>query len=132
MTNTNVGYMRAEELAQWLGLSKRTVAKWQKARVIPHIKIGRVVLFRRSDVEKALDWYHVQPVGTMSRSRSSGDRRGWPTAHQAKSKCGVLPIISSPHGTTSSIAVDKEESVVTLVSGTGEVAAQFAVKSERN
>lgn len=70
----NLAYLNSAEVASLLGVSLRTVANWQRRRVIPRIKIGRVVRFRRADVEFALAAFTVQAIGSLprtSRSRST-------------------------------------------------------------
>jgi len=42
---------RQKELAEALHVSERCVRNWQERRIIPFVKIGRVVLF---DIEKVM------------------------------------------------------------------------------
>lgn len=44
-------FLRPLELAKALHVSDRLIRKWQAERVIPYIKIGRLILF---DVDKVM------------------------------------------------------------------------------
>jgi excisionase family DNA binding protein len=46
--------MTEKEVCTWLNTSKRNLFCWRKAGLIPYLKIGRAVRFRRDEVEKAL------------------------------------------------------------------------------
>ena len=56
-----------KEVADFLGVSPRTVEAWVQARKIPHYKFGRPVRFRLSEVEEWLKKQRVVPV--MRRSK---------------------------------------------------------------
>ena len=57
------GYMRRSSAADYCGVSERTLSTWQRQRIIPFVKMGRkCVLFRRSDLDKALDRFKVKSV----------------------------------------------------------------------
>jgi excisionase family DNA binding protein len=43
--------LRQKELAEKLHVSERCLRNWQERRIIPFVKIGRVVLF---DIEKVM------------------------------------------------------------------------------
>jgi excisionase family DNA binding protein len=43
--------LRQKELAEALRVSERCIRNWQERRIIPFVKIGRVVLF---DIEKVM------------------------------------------------------------------------------
>jgi len=46
------GYVRREQAAEYLGVSVRCLANWQKKRYIPFSKIGsRISLFRLADLD---------------------------------------------------------------------------------
>lgn len=47
--------LNIKEIAQALGVSTATVNKWKKSEGFPHIKIGKSVRFRESDVRAWLD-----------------------------------------------------------------------------
>jgi len=44
-------------------VSLRTIANWQRRQVVPFLKVGRVVRFRRDQVEAALADLTLVPVG---------------------------------------------------------------------
>lgn len=51
-TNSPEGYVRLRDLANMLGVSKRTVQRWEAYREgPPKIKIGRQIFFRVASVE---------------------------------------------------------------------------------
>jgi len=71
-------YLRSQEVADLLGVSLRTVGNWKRHRVIPHHKIGRVVLFRRDEIEAAIGKFRIaavsdRPLRSISRSPSKAD-----------------------------------------------------------
>lgn len=47
--------LNVKEIAAALGVSTATVNKWKKAEGLPHIKVGKSVRFRESDVRAWLD-----------------------------------------------------------------------------
>ncbi|MBD3268484.1 helix-turn-helix domain-containing protein [bacterium] len=55
-----VGFWTVSDVAQYLGLTDSTIYTWAQQGDIPHIKLGRMVRFRRSDIEK---WLESQTVG---------------------------------------------------------------------
>jgi len=49
------GYVRREQAAEYLGVSVRCLANWQKKRYIPFSKIGsRISLFKLSDLDSVV------------------------------------------------------------------------------
>lgn len=55
--------MNADEVAAYLGVSKRCVYGWVSRRRMPFLKIGRLTRFRRSDLDR---WLHKQAVKEMA------------------------------------------------------------------
>ena len=51
------------ELAEELGRSLSAIARWQRARKIPFVRIGRFVRFNLTNVERALERYELKEVG---------------------------------------------------------------------
>jgi excisionase family DNA binding protein len=47
--------MNSEEAAAFLGISINTLYEWIAQRKIPHIKVGRLLKFKRGDLEKWLE-----------------------------------------------------------------------------
>jgi len=59
-------YLRPDEAARAIGVSRRTLSAWQSARVIGFRRIGRTVLFSVADIQTAIDRYRIAPVGELS------------------------------------------------------------------
>ena len=53
---------RAGVLAEY-PISARTLSNWQQRRVVAFTKIGRTVLFKREDIEAALNRFRVTAIG---------------------------------------------------------------------
>jgi len=51
-----------EDVAKLAGASKRTVQRWYYRRIIPGLKIGRLLRFRLADVQKALSRYTREEI----------------------------------------------------------------------
>jgi len=62
MNTTTKEYLDTRELAEWLGVSVRTVANLRQRRVIPYVKLGRVVRFKRDAVEAALKSFTIEGI----------------------------------------------------------------------
>jgi len=56
-------YLRPTEATKLLPVSRRTLSNWQRRHVIPFYRIGRTVLFKRADIEAALERFRVKAVG---------------------------------------------------------------------
>lgn len=56
-------YLRPDEAARAIGVSRRTLSAWQSARVIGFRRVGRTVLFSVADIQTAIDRYRIAPVG---------------------------------------------------------------------
>jgi excisionase family DNA binding protein len=56
-------YLRPDEAARVIGVSRRTLSAWQSARVIGFRRVGRTVLFSIADIQAAIDRYRIAPVG---------------------------------------------------------------------
>ena len=54
-------YLRPEETARVIGVSRRTLASWQATRVIGFRRVGRTILFSVADIQAALDRYRIAP-----------------------------------------------------------------------
>ena len=66
-------YLRPDEAARVIGVSRRTLSAWQSARVIGFRRIGRTVLFSVADIQAAIDRYRIAPVGEPKPRRQSID-----------------------------------------------------------
>ena len=56
-------YLRPDEAARVIGVSKRTLSAWQSSRVIGFRRVGRTVLFSVADIQTAIDRYRIAPIG---------------------------------------------------------------------
>ncbi|MGO9245079.1 MAG: helix-turn-helix domain-containing protein [Verrucomicrobiia bacterium] len=56
-------YLRPDEAARVIGISRRTLSAWQSARVISFRRIGRTVLFSVVDIQTAIDRFRIAAVG---------------------------------------------------------------------
>lgn len=45
--------------ALYLNIGERTVDDWMRKRRLPYLKIGKVVRFRRADLDKALERFRI-------------------------------------------------------------------------
>ena len=64
-------YLRPDEAARVIGVSRRTLSAWQSARVIAFRRIGRTILFSVADIQAAVDRYRIAPIGEPRPRRQS-------------------------------------------------------------
>src|SRR5271155_135401 len=64
-------YLRPDEAARAIGVSRRTLSAWQSARVIGFRRVGRTILFSVADIQTAIDRYRVAPIGEPKPRRQS-------------------------------------------------------------
>jgi excisionase family DNA binding protein len=62
-------YLRAEQVIEVLPVSRRTLSNWQARRLIKFYRVGRTILFKRSDIEIALEKFAVNPIGEAKPTR---------------------------------------------------------------
>jgi len=56
-------YLRPAGAMKYARISRRTLSDWQARRIVPFLKVSRkCVLFRKSDIDKALSRFEVQAV----------------------------------------------------------------------
>ena len=56
-------YLRPDGVCRYARISRRTLSDWQARRIIPFIKVSsKCVLFRKSDIDRALSRFEVQAV----------------------------------------------------------------------
>lgn len=72
-------YLRPDEAAKLLGISRRSLSNLQKRRVLPFHRIGRIVIFKRTDIEAALSRFRINAVGEtlikpVNRRKRQADR----------------------------------------------------------
>jgi len=53
------GLLTKEKIADHYGIGLRTVNAWMKKRILPYLKIGRVVRFNLADCDAALSKFKV-------------------------------------------------------------------------
>ena len=56
-------YLRPEQAIQILPISRRCLSNWQRKRQIKFYRVNRTILFRRSDIEAALEKFAVNTIG---------------------------------------------------------------------
>jgi excisionase family DNA binding protein len=78
-------YLRPEQVTQVLPISRRTLSNWQRARRIKFYRVGRTVLFKRIDIESALEKFAVAPLGEAK-------------AHKPHTKIEATPAIAARAG----------------------------------
>jgi len=61
-------YLRKDQAANWLGVSERCLEDWQRAKVIPYVKVGRVILFRVDALDRALQRFTIKAVGDFQKA----------------------------------------------------------------
>jgi len=58
------GYLRKGDAAKYLGISIRTLSDWERKRVVPFFKMShRMVLFKRSDLDDAMNRFRAAAIG---------------------------------------------------------------------
>ena len=62
-------YLRPDEAARVIGVSRRTLASWQSTRVIGFRRVGRTILFSVADIQAALDRYRIAPVSELTKRK---------------------------------------------------------------
>ncbi len=64
MDDMQIGYMRKDAAAKYLGISIRTLTTWQRKKIVPYIKMShRICLFRKVDLDRALARYRIRSAG---------------------------------------------------------------------
>ena len=56
------GLFTRKQIADYIGVSERTISNMMRQRRIPVIKIGKSVRFDPSKVRKALDKYEIEAI----------------------------------------------------------------------
>ena len=56
------GLLNRKQIADYIGVSERTISNMMRKRIIPVIKIGKSVRFDPSKVRKALDKYEIEAI----------------------------------------------------------------------
>jgi predicted DNA-binding transcriptional regulator AlpA len=88
------GYLRREELAQQLGVSARTIDRWQMLRCgPPRVAIGRTILYNLDSVRQ---WLRANEESDVSRSSSKRERR-YRLSRDAYHRASRMPL-TEPKG----------------------------------
>ena len=61
-TSTQSGLFNRKQIADYIGVSQRTISNMMRKRLIPVIKIGKSVRFDPAKVRKALDKYEIEAI----------------------------------------------------------------------
>lgn len=75
MTTT---YTRKAEEAERLGIGQRTLDRWCAARIVPHRRLGKVLLFNPAEVDAALARFTVAAIGDRQPRKRRAERIGTP------------------------------------------------------
>ena len=59
---TQSGLFTRKQIADYIGVSERTISNMMRQRRIPVIKIGKSVRFDPTKVRKALDKYEIEAI----------------------------------------------------------------------
>ena len=70
-------YMRRWEAAKYLRISPRTMARWIDRGVIPYARVGRLTLFRKSALDRAMEKYTVRSFGDIREEQERARRKRW-------------------------------------------------------
>jgi len=55
-------YLDKQELAEYIGVSVSTINLWVCQKRIPHIKLGRRVLFNSKDIDRWMGEHKIEPL----------------------------------------------------------------------
>ena len=70
-------YMRRWEAAKYLRISPRTMARWIDRGIIPFARVGRLTLFRKSALDRAMEKYTVRSYGDIREEQERSRRSRW-------------------------------------------------------
>ena len=76
-TPPNSDYMRRWEAIQYLRISPRTMARWLDRGIIPYVRVGRLTLFRKSALDRAMDRLTVRSYGDIREKQERIRRSRW-------------------------------------------------------
>jgi excisionase family DNA binding protein len=52
-----IALLTEEQIAEKIGVTSRCIRDWRNRRIIPFLKIGRIIRFHQGDVAQALKQY---------------------------------------------------------------------------
>jgi excisionase family DNA binding protein len=58
-------YLTPAEAAVYLKVSPRTLRRWTRSRVVPHMKIRRKLLYKVADLDAALAKFQIDSIGDV-------------------------------------------------------------------
>ena len=58
--------LKIKEVADWAAVSPRTVQTWVANRTIPYLKIGRLIRFKREDIEEFITEKRISTAQEMA------------------------------------------------------------------
>jgi len=61
--NFNKPFLRPDEAAAFLGVSRRTLSNLQRRKTVSYAKLNRVVIFKTTDLLAAVERFRVHAVG---------------------------------------------------------------------
>lgn len=57
---TPAGFMHAHAVAEFMGVSVRTVRTWCKKRIVPYYKLGHFVYFKQADLIATIELNKIE------------------------------------------------------------------------
>ena len=48
-------WLRANEACAYFRISRRTLSRWQKSGLVTFARVGRMILFKRADLDKMVE-----------------------------------------------------------------------------
>ncbi|MBI4766893.1 MAG: helix-turn-helix domain-containing protein [Deltaproteobacteria bacterium] len=61
-------YFNIEELSRYLGIKKSTIYSRVGKREIPYYKIGRLIRFRREDIDRWIEGHKREPISFQKKA----------------------------------------------------------------
>jgi excisionase family DNA binding protein len=66
-TETATLAVTERELAKALGVSQKTLSRWRASQGLPHVKVGKIILFRAAAIEKWLREREITATAEVAR-----------------------------------------------------------------
>lgn len=71
-TTTSPFFRGVQSLADYLGVSEKTISRAMRKHLLPYTKLGGAVIFRRAEVEDALARLSVPAIGQSKHVAKKG------------------------------------------------------------